>query len=274
MPLGRREVYRYLDACAPSQADVTVLSVADRLATRGDNSERAIARHLELARQLLGEALAWAADPPRPPIRGDELVAGARDPARAAARRAAARTRGGGLRRRGLLARGGDRLRPPAEPSAGKLPAMSDPDCLFCKIVAGELPAQIVDEDELTVAFMDINPATRGHALVVPRKHSTQPARGRARGSDRDHAAQPSASRRRVTERLGADGVNLLNSCGSAAWQTVFHLHVHVIPQVRRRSAEAPVDPGPGRPGRDRGGRRAAAMSRARGAEARWAPGR
>ena len=49
---------------------------------------------------------------------------------------------------------------------------MSDPDCIFCKIVAGELPATIVDEDEHTVSFMDINPATRGHALVIPRRHA------------------------------------------------------------------------------------------------------
>jgi poly(A) polymerase len=75
MPLDRREIYRYLDACRPIGADVTVLSVADRLATRGDNSEVAIARHLELARELLHEALQWSAAPPRPPIRGDELVA-------------------------------------------------------------------------------------------------------------------------------------------------------------------------------------------------------
>jgi putative nucleotidyltransferase with HDIG domain len=74
MPLTRRAIYDYLAACAPVAVDVTLLSVADRLATRGDNAERAIALHLELARQLLGEALAWAADPPRPPVRGDELV--------------------------------------------------------------------------------------------------------------------------------------------------------------------------------------------------------
>jgi poly(A) polymerase len=74
MPLPRRAVYDYLRACAPVAADVTLLSVADRLATRGDNSEVAIAKHLELARQLMGEALAWAADPPRPPVRGDELA--------------------------------------------------------------------------------------------------------------------------------------------------------------------------------------------------------
>ncbi len=74
MPLSRRDVYRYLRQCAPVQVDVTLLSVADRLATRGDNADGAIARHLELARQLLGEAFAWNADPPRAPVRGDELT--------------------------------------------------------------------------------------------------------------------------------------------------------------------------------------------------------
>ncbi len=74
MPLPRRTIYDYLQLTAPVAVDVTVLSVADRLATRGDNAEVAIAKHLELARQLIGEALAWIADPPRPPLRGDELV--------------------------------------------------------------------------------------------------------------------------------------------------------------------------------------------------------
>jgi len=48
---------------------------------------------------------------------------------------------------------------------------MSDPDCVFCKIVARELPARMVDQDERTITIMDINPATRGHALVIPRRH-------------------------------------------------------------------------------------------------------
>ena len=74
MPIGRRAIYRYLRACEPVQADVTLLSVADRLATRGRGSEEAIARHLELARELLGEALAWRDGRPRPPVRGDELA--------------------------------------------------------------------------------------------------------------------------------------------------------------------------------------------------------
>lgn len=74
MPLSRRAVYDYLHTTAPVAVDVTVLSMADRLATRGDNADRAIARHLDLARQMLSEALAWMEDPPRPPVRGDELV--------------------------------------------------------------------------------------------------------------------------------------------------------------------------------------------------------
>jgi putative nucleotidyltransferase with HDIG domain len=74
MPLDRRAVYRYLTACEPVEVDVTLLSVADRLATRGRNSEAAIERHLELARQILPEALRWRADRPRPPVRGDRLA--------------------------------------------------------------------------------------------------------------------------------------------------------------------------------------------------------
>jgi len=73
-PLSRREIYDYLLACSPVGVDVTLLSVADRLATRGDNAERAIARHVALARTMLTEALAWEASPPRPPVRGDELA--------------------------------------------------------------------------------------------------------------------------------------------------------------------------------------------------------
>jgi putative nucleotidyltransferase with HDIG domain len=74
MPLSRRDIYRYLRGVAPVQVDVTLLSVADRLATRGSGASEAISKHLELARQLLGEALTWAASPPVPPVRGDELA--------------------------------------------------------------------------------------------------------------------------------------------------------------------------------------------------------
>jgi putative nucleotidyltransferase with HDIG domain len=73
-PLARRTVYRYLRACAPVEVDVTLLSIADRMATRGDRSQEAIAAHLRLGREMLGDALRWrACGPPRPLLRGDEL---------------------------------------------------------------------------------------------------------------------------------------------------------------------------------------------------------
>jgi poly(A) polymerase len=75
-PLPRRVVYRYLKRTSPVEVEVTLLSCADRLATRGKNAERAIAAHLELARELMSEALDWrAAGPPKAPIRGDDLAA-------------------------------------------------------------------------------------------------------------------------------------------------------------------------------------------------------
>jgi histidine triad (HIT) family protein len=122
---------------------------------------------------------------------------------------------------------------------------MRDPDCLFCKIVAGELPSQRIDENERTVAFMDISPATRGHALVVPRNHATD----LLEADPEDVAAVAVAAQRlaeRAVQRLGADGVNLINSCGAAAWQTVFHLHMHVIPRYADDPLKLPWVPSPG----------------------------
>jgi histidine triad (HIT) family protein len=120
-------------------------------------------------------------------------------------------------------------------------------DCIFCKIVAGELPGTIIDSDERTVAFMDINPATRGHALVIPRRH----ARDLLEIEPDELSAVILAAQRlagRVTERLGADGVNLLNACGALAWQTVFHFHIHVIPRYEADPLRLPWIPGPGDP--------------------------
>jgi histidine triad (HIT) family protein len=124
---------------------------------------------------------------------------------------------------------------------------MANPDCIFCKILAGELPARIVDEDERTIAFMDIAPATRGHALVIPRTH----ARDLNEISSEDLAATAQAAQRlagRMGERLGANGVNLLNSCGAAAWQTVFHFHLHVIPRYQDDPLRLPWVPSAGDP--------------------------
>jgi histidine triad (HIT) family protein len=120
-------------------------------------------------------------------------------------------------------------------------------ECLFCGIVAGDVPAQIVDSDEHTVAFMDINPATRGHALVVPRRHSTD----LMDVSDDDLAYTTAAARRlarRMDQTLEPDGFNILNSCRPAAWQTIFHYHLHVIPRYQDDPLKLPWIPGPGDP--------------------------
>ncbi|MEA2381807.1 MAG: histidine triad family protein [Solirubrobacteraceae bacterium] len=120
-----------------------------------------------------------------------------------------------------------------------------DPDCLFCKIVAGEIPGTIVAEDERTVAFMDIRPATRGHALVVPRRHATD----LGEIEPHDLAAVAAAAQRlakRAREALGADGINLMNSWGPAAWQSVFHFHMHVIPRYEDDPLRLPWQPAPG----------------------------
>lgn len=122
---------------------------------------------------------------------------------------------------------------------------MADPDCLFCKIVAGELPATIVAEDDRTISFMDVNPATRGHALVVPRAHAADVFE--IDPEDLQAVALAAQGLARLArERLGADSVNLLNSSGRAAWQTVFHFHVHVIPRYDGDPLRLPWVPAPG----------------------------
>ena len=105
-------------------------------------------------------------------------------------------------------------------------------DCTFCQIVSGELPADLVHEDERTVAFMDINPATLGHVLVVPRRHVTDLMSADAA----DWLALAATARRMarwVVGAFNAGGVDLVqaNSDGMAGSQTIFHLHVHVVPR-------------------------------------------
>jgi len=119
---------------------------------------------------------------------------------------------------------------------------MSDPNCIFCKVLAHEIPGEFLWEEDETAAFMDINPWTRGHALVIPRNHSTD----LLQISADDLAATASGAQRLAQmqkERLGCDGVNLLNSCGSAAWQTVFHFHIHAIPRYANDPLQLPTRP-------------------------------
>lgn len=118
-------------------------------------------------------------------------------------------------------------------------------DCVFCKILAGELPAHVIAETERAYAFADINPATRGHSLVIPRSHVADIHEI----SPDDLTACALLAKEvagRARERLGADGVNVLHSAGRAAWQVVFHFHIHVIPRYAGDPLRLPWTPGPG----------------------------
>lgn len=121
---------------------------------------------------------------------------------------------------------------------------MSDPDCIFCKIVAGEIPSHKIDEDDKTLAFMDINPWTRGHALVIPKEHS----RNIYDADPADLAATHITAQRvaqRMRDQLGCEGINTLQSSEPVAMQTVFHTHVHVIPRYSDDGLRLPAHPKP-----------------------------
>jgi len=118
-------------------------------------------------------------------------------------------------------------------------------NCIFCAIVAGEASAEIVDSDEHTVTMMDINPATKGHALVIPRQHTED-----LLSIGEEDLCRTAAAAQRIAKRMEAtlqpDGFNLLNSTRAAAWQTVFHFHVHVVPRYEDDPLELPWTPGAG----------------------------
>ena len=113
-------------------------------------------------------------------------------------------------------------------------------DCIFCKIIAGEIPSIKVFEDGNTLAFMDINPLSEGHLLVVPKKHFTT-----LFDADDDSLAQIFSVVRKLAvalqKALGIDSLNLLQANGRWAVQSVPHFHVHVIP--RRENDGVPLDP-------------------------------
>lgn len=117
-------------------------------------------------------------------------------------------------------------------------------NCIFCAIAERSASAEVVEADSHTIAFLDINPATRGHTLVIPRGHAAD-----LHDIDDEDLNRVMAMAKKIAgrmpEALGADGVNLLNSCGTAAWQTVFHFHVHVIPRYRGDPLKLPWIPAP-----------------------------
>jgi histidine triad (HIT) family protein len=103
-------------------------------------------------------------------------------------------------------------------------------DCIFCKIIAGEIPAVKVLDEELVIAFMDINPSSKGHMLVVPKRH----AENIFQISEGDLATLIKAIKKcagAAKDALKAEGVTILQLNGKASDQIVPHLHVHVIPR-------------------------------------------
>lgn len=124
----------------------------------------------------------------------------------------------------------------------------TDPNCIFCKVIAGEIPSQVIDSDARTVTVMDINPATRGHVVVVTRTHAQNLLE-----LDADDLLAAMQTVRRVTgllgERLSPAGFNILHNIGRAAWQSIFHFHVHVIPRYEDDPLQLPWLPEPADPG-------------------------
>ena len=103
-------------------------------------------------------------------------------------------------------------------------------DCVFCAICAGELPSFKVYEDELVLAYLDINPFTKGHALVIPKSHT----QGLLDTSDETLAAVVARVKKvaaHLKDALPCDGFNILQNNGEAAGQTVKHLHFHIVPR-------------------------------------------
>ena len=117
--------------------------------------------------------------------------------------------------------------------------------CIFCAIVRGEAPAEVVYEDEETLAFMDIHPATPGHTLVIPKEHYRniyEIEEGAALSVMR------SALRvaRAIKEALKPDGLNLLQANEPAGYQRVFHFHLHIVPRWKGDGLAPPWQTKPG----------------------------
>ena len=121
-----------------------------------------------------------------------------------------------------------------------------DPDCIFCRIAAGKIPCRKVHEDDDTLTFMDIQPASPGHALVIPKAH----AANLMEIADADLSAATRAVQRvarAVRKALAPDGIRIVQTNGKAAGQTVFHYHVHIIPMQEGQKVgthgRVPADP-------------------------------
>lgn len=107
---------------------------------------------------------------------------------------------------------------------------MRDENCIFCKILAGEIPSSVVYEDDDFRAILDINPAARGHVIILPKKHYANLFELPEEEASKIFVVAKKIATA-VKKTYKCDGVNILQNNGEASGQTVFHLHVHVIPR-------------------------------------------
>ncbi len=117
----------------------------------------------------------------------------------------------------------------------------TDPDCLFCKIVAGEIPCHKLYEDDRVLSFLDIGPLSAGHALVIPKGHYETIDRVPAEDAAAMFRIVPALSRA-IMRAAGASAWNLLQNNGEAAGQAVGHVHLHIIPRPAGSSRDAPIE--------------------------------
>lgn len=103
-------------------------------------------------------------------------------------------------------------------------------DCLFCKIIAGEIPSTKIYEDEHVFAFMDIGPLTKGHTLLIPKEHVANVFEMSEEVASHLFSVAPKIANA-IKTAFNPVGMNLLNNNGEAAGQSVFHFHLHFIPR-------------------------------------------
>ncbi len=113
-------------------------------------------------------------------------------------------------------------------------------ECIFCKIIKGEMPSAKIYEDEHQIAFLDLFPAARGHALLVPKKHHVNIFDAE---KECGAAVYPALSRiaRALRTATGCDGLNIVQNNEAAAGQVVFHSHIHLIPRYENDSIKVTV---------------------------------
>src|SRR3990167_4324315 len=115
-------------------------------------------------------------------------------------------------------------------------------DCIFCRIISGDLPSYRLYEDDRVVAFLDLFPAVKGHTLVVPKTHASD-----LFASDPEDLKAVLNLAPKLEQALDADGINITANKGEAAGQCVFHTHVHLLPRFKDdgKSLWSPMDPKP-----------------------------